>query len=425
MSLTASAVAATRSRPSDDLSKTGPLWGLLWAAAGTALFLHALTLAGAARIVSAAIAATCALLGMVLRQLPWERTPALVGKTTTHAAVAALTLLELTSARNAILVVVALPLAAMWCGIALDRSDQVLYLISSAVPIALIGGRNFGGWSGLLTGTGVWIFVAVNAVAAFAVRGQLEDVRAEAEAAEARRQEERLQQIAQREAGEQQLAAAARAEADKQAALRAEVADRAGELASAAGQVRARTQSVVAATEQMTHALNELTRTAQAADRITGAVVSKAGDASSAMQALATSSAQIMAASDVIQAIAEQTNLLALNATIESARAGEAGRGFAVVANEVKDLARQTSENADMITRTLGEVKSQVALAVCGVEEITTSMGELAEHNGALAAAAEQQGSSLASVSQDMRGTAAEVARMTEGVETLGQLSRS
>lgn len=54
-----------------------------------------------------------------------------------------------------------------------------------------------------------------------------------------------------------------------------------------------------------------------------------------------------------ISAISKQTNLLALNATIEAARAGDAGRGFAVVAQEVKMLARQTSNATDEIGSTL------------------------------------------------------------------------
>ena len=47
---------------------------------------------------------------------------------------------------------------------------------------------------------------------------------------------------------------------------------------------------------------------------------------------------------ETIIEISEQVNLLALNATIEAARDGDAGKGFAVVENEIKEMAKQTSE---------------------------------------------------------------------------------
>ncbi|MGQ9370436.1 methyl-accepting chemotaxis protein [Azospirillum sp. ST 5-10] len=62
-----------------------------------------------------------------------------------------------------------------------------------------------------------------------------------------------------------------------------------------------------------------------------------------------------------ISSISKQTNLLALNATIEAARAGAAGRGFAVVAQEVKVLARQTSDATDEIGGTLGALSGKLA----------------------------------------------------------------
>ncbi|WP_018749963.1 methyl-accepting chemotaxis protein [Paenibacillus sanguinis] len=67
-------------------------------------------------------------------------------------------------------------------------------------------------------------------------------------------------------------------------------------------------------------------------------------------------SLQVAGMSTAISGIAGQTNLLALNAAIEAARAGEEGRGFAVVAGEVRKLAEQAGEAAEMIQHHIGQM---------------------------------------------------------------------
>lgn len=104
----------------------------------------------------------------------------------------------------------------------------------------------------------------------------------------------------------------------------------------------------------------------------------------------------------VIDDIAAQTNLLALNATIEAASAGEAGRGFAVVANEVKELAKQTSEATNEIARKIEEIQTNTADAVSAIQEIVGSITDVGEE---VQSTADRAGS-IEGTCRDLSGTA-------------------
>jgi methyl-accepting chemotaxis protein len=73
---------------------------------------------------------------------------------------------------------------------------------------------------------------------------------------------------------------------------------------------------------------------------------------------------------EAIATVSIQTNMLAVNGSIEAARAGEFGKGFAVVATDIRNLARDSAENADRIKDLVKGVQDQIQTVSRDLDEI-------------------------------------------------------
>jgi len=81
---------------------------------------------------------------------------------------------------------------------------------------------------------------------------------------------------------------------------------------------------------------------------------------------------------DAITTVSIQTNMLAVNGAVEAARAGEFGKGFVVVATDIRNLAHDSSENADRIKDLVKEIQDQIAVVGRDLDEIaSTAMSEV------------------------------------------------
>jgi methyl-accepting chemotaxis protein len=149
---------------------------------------------------------------------------------------------------------------------------------------------------------------------------------------------------------------------------------------------------------------NQLAMAARQQAEKGGSVVSSAVTAMGAINGASKKIADIIG---VIDEIAFQTNLLALNAAVEAARAGEQGRGFAVVATEVRNLAGRSATAAKEIKALIQDSVAKVdegskLVDESGktLEEIVTAVKKVTDIVAEIAAASREQSSGIEQVNK-------------------------
>jgi len=176
--------------------------------------------------------------------------------------------------------------------------------------------------------------------------------------------------------------------------------------------------------EEFSASIQDANRQVDSARNISNEAVSASSQGTTAILQMLESSKQIAGVVELINDIAEQTNLLALNATIEAARAGDAGKGFSVVASEVKSLASQTAKATEKITYQITEMQTATSKAVTASEAASTTNKRLNDVMVEISAVFEQQHAASQEISQNVQSTSGGVQKVAEEIEQVSDGAR-
>ena len=160
--------------------------------------------------------------------------------------------------------------------------------------------------------------------------------------------------------------------------------------------------NVASAALEINNALSEVASKCQNATSTATASTEKVEEAHMTMKTLEETSQKIGEVLDIINDIAAQTNLLALNATIEAASAGDAGKGFAVVANEVKELAKQTSNATEQISQQINDMNTASSSAVNSIDNVAKVINNLNDITVSISSAVETQTETVSCITESI-----------------------
>jgi methyl-accepting chemotaxis protein len=165
--------------------------------------------------------------------------------------------------------------------------------------------------------------------------------------------------------------------------------------------------------------VNDIAQRSQRAAGTATAGQSAAEEAAEEVRRLERAMGEIADVNAMIAQLAGQTNLLSLNATIEAARAGEMGKGFAVVASEVKALANETAESAGKVSSAIDAVVGETEAVARSFASTSAVVGEIHGLQVDIAAAVEEQATTLAEVTRQLAAAAAAARSILSGLDDL------
>ncbi|MFJ7736527.1 methyl-accepting chemotaxis protein [Lysinibacillus sp. NPDC097287] len=184
-------------------------------------------------------------------------------------------------------------------------------------------------------------------------------------------------------------------------------------------QIADATNTVLAKAQQTKDTADEGQLTIEHAKQQMNVIYDSSKQTTALISRLSHQSVEIQSITKVITDITEQTNLLALNAAIEAARAGEHGKGFAVVADEVRKLAVQSKDSANLIvqltTDILQETKNVEASVTQGLTTVEEGVNIIAQAGTSFTNIVEaiedmtEQISTVTAITQEMTAASEEI----------------
>ena len=214
-------------------------------------------------------------------------------------------------------------------------------------------------------------------------------------------------------------------ESQKMSVAADQTATQAATVSTSSEQVNANSQSVATGIEEMTASIKEIAKNATDAAQVATSAVSTAETTNETITKLGQSSTEIGNVIKVITSIAQQTNLLALNATIEAARAGEAGKGFAVVANEVKELAKQTANATEDISRKIEAIQGDTQNSVEAIGLITNIINQINDIQNTIASAVEEQTATTNEIARNVNQAAKGASEINHNIVNVAEAAQT
>jgi methyl-accepting chemotaxis protein len=204
-----------------------------------------------------------------------------------------------------------------------------------------------------------------------------------------------------------------------------ETSAQANTVTTATEQVNRGLQTIATSTEEMTSSIKDIAKNATEAAKVADSAMKTATETNAIVAKLGTSSAEIGQVIKVITSIAQKTDLLALNATVEAARAGEVGAGFAVVANEVKELAKQTANATEDISRKIEAIQADAKSAVAAIASISGVIGTVNDISGTIATAVEEQSATTTEMSRNVSEAARGAGEVSQNIQGVAEAAQS